>query len=71
LDKDKKGFVDVNDVSKIPEIENNPMRFYICQFMINENNKTDEEIDFEKFVKLIDIFKSNKTEDQHRCKFLI
>lgn len=69
MDKEKKGYVNVNDISKIPEIEKNPLRFYICQFMIKEKNRKNEEVDFEKFVKLIDIFKNSKTDEQYRCKF--
>ena len=44
--------------NKIPEIEKNPLRFYICQYLANQN--INEEIDFETFLRLIDIFKNNK-----------
>ena len=66
LDKDKKGFVSISDVVSIPEIENNPLRFHIAQYM--SNNSENESISFEAFIKVIDIFKSNKKERQ--CKFI-
>jgi serine/threonine-protein phosphatase 2B regulatory subunit len=68
LDKEKKGYVTVKDVLTIPEIVKNPMREYITQFMINQNNRNGDEVDFEKFLKLIDIFKNNKLDEQYKCK---
>lgn len=66
LDKDKKGFVNVEDISKLPEIEKNPLRFYICQNLANQDRNNDE-INFELFLKLIDIFKNNKVHEQSKC----
>ena len=67
LDKDKKGFVDINDLVNIPEVEQNPLRFHIGQYLSNNNEK--EAISFEAFIKLIDIFKNNKTEEQYKFMF--
>lgn len=69
LDKDKKGYVSIDDLSKIPEIEKNPLRFYICQYLSKESKN--EEIDFDTFIKLMDVFKNNKTYDQYKCKLKI
>jgi Ca2+-binding EF-hand superfamily protein len=66
LDKNKKGYVSIDDVSKIPEIEKNPLRFYICQYLSNQSKN--EEVSFETFVKLIDVFKNNKVQEQYKCK---
>jgi hypothetical protein len=57
--------VNIDDLSKIPEIEKNPLRYYICQYL-TKNNKN-EEIDFETFVRVLDMFKNDKTYDQYRC----
>ena len=70
LDKEKKGYVAVKDVLTIPEIVKNPMREYITQFMINQNKINGDEVDFEKFLKLIDIFKNNKLDEQYKCKII-
>ena len=67
LDKEKKGYVTAKDVLTIPEIVKNPMREYITQFMMNHNNMNVDEVDFEKFLKLIDIFKNNKLDEQYKC----
>ena len=37
LDKEKKGFVSITDLVNIPEIENNPLRYHIAQYMSNNN----------------------------------
>jgi hypothetical protein len=31
------------------------------------DSKNDDEVDFEKFIKLIDIFKNNKVQEQYKC----
>ncbi len=67
LDKDKKGFVSISDVVSIQEIENNPLRFHIAQYM--SNSSENESISFEAFIKVIDIFKSNKKEKQYKFIF--
>lgn len=67
LDKDKKGYVSIDDISRIPEFEKNPLRFYICQYLSNQSKN--EEISFETFMKVIDIFKFNKISEQYKCKF--
>ena len=64
LDKDKKGYVSINDLVSIPEVENNPLRYHIAQYM--NDNQENEEITFDTFIKVIDIFKNNKTEDQYK-----
>ena len=64
LDKDKKGYVSITDVVSIPEIENNPLRYHIAQYMSNDNEN--EDISFEAFIKVIDYFKNNKTEKQYK-----
>jgi serine/threonine-protein phosphatase 2B regulatory subunit len=69
LDKDKKGYVSADDFSRIPEIEKNPLRYYICQHLSSDGKN--EEVDFEQFIKLIDIFKNNKSEDQYKCNELV
>jgi len=66
LDKTNKGYVTVDDISKLPEIEKNPLRFYICQYLTT-GCKNEDEVNFELFVKLLDIFKNNKTRSQYRC----
>ena len=33
LDKDKKGYVSINDIVAIPEIENNPLRYHVAQYI--------------------------------------
>ena len=72
LDKSKKGYVTVDDLSKIPEIEKNPLRFYICQYL-TKNSAHEDEINFELFLKTLDIFKNGKTNEQYRCimKFIL
>jgi Ca2+-binding EF-hand superfamily protein len=67
LDKEKKGYVTINDLVEIPEIEANPLRFHIGQYLSN-GNKNDI-IGFEKFLKLIDIFMNKKTDDQTKFMF--
>ena len=67
LDKDKKGYVSINDIVAIPEIENNPLRYHVAQYM--SNNNENEAISFEAFIKVIDIFKNNKTEKQYKFMF--
>ena len=64
LDKDKKGYVSINDLVSIPEVENNPLRYHIAQYM--NDNQENEEITFDTFIKVIDMFKNNKTEDQYK-----
>ena len=64
LDKDKKGYVSITDIVSIPEVENNPLRYHIAQYM--SNNDENEAISFEAFIKVIDIFKNNKTEKQYK-----
>ena len=66
LDTEKKGYVSINDLLKIPEIEQNPLRFHIGQYLSNQSEN--EAISFEAFIKIIDIFKNNKTEEQYKCK---
>ena len=67
LDKNKKGFVSNTAIFSIPEIENNPLRYHIAQYMSNNNEK--EAISFETFIKVIDIFKNNKTEKQYKFMY--
>lgn len=67
LDKDKKGYVSVDDLVHIPEIEQNPLNFYIAKYLTNGNDK--EAISFEAFIKVIDIFKNNKIEEQYQFMF--
>ena len=67
LDKDKKGYVSIEDIVSIPEIENNPLRYHIAQYM--SNNDENEAISFEAFIKVIDIFKNNKTEQQYKFMY--
>ena len=67
LDKKKKGYITVDDLVSIPEVENNPLRYHIAQFM--SDNNENEEISFESFIKVIDIFKNNKTEEQFKFIF--
>ena len=49
----------------IPEIENNPLRFLIAQYMSDKNKNENEAISFESFIKVIDIFKSNKIDKRY------
>ena len=67
LDKDKKGFVSTNDLASIPEVENNPLRYHIAQHM--SDNKENGAISFESFIKVIDIFKNNKTDEQFKFMY--
>ena len=67
LDKDKKSYVSITDIVSIPEIENNPLRFHIAQYM--SNNDENEKISFEAFIKVIDTFKNNKTEKQYKFMY--
>ena len=67
MDKDKKGYVSISDIIEVPEIENNPLRFHIAGYM--SNNSENEAISFEAFIKVIDIFKNNKTEEQYKFMF--
>ena len=69
LDKDDKGYVNINDLVKIPEIEQNPLRYHIAQYM--SNNAEKEAISFEAFIKIIDVFKNNKTEEQYKLMFAL
>ena len=67
LDKDEKGYVTITDLVRIPEIEQNPLRYHIAQYM--SNNAEKEAISFEAFIKIIDVFKNNKTEEQYKLMF--
>ena len=67
LDKEKKGYVSITDLVNIPEIQNNPLRYHIAQYMCNNNDN--EAINFEAFIKVIDIFKNNKTEKQYKFMY--
>ena len=67
LDKEKKGYVSIIDLVNIPEIQNNPLRYHIAQYM-SKNNKN-EAISFEEFIKIIDMFKNNKTEKQYKFMY--
>jgi len=67
LDKDKKGYVTVDDLVSIPEVDNNPLRYHIAQFM--SDNNENEEISFDSFIKVIDMFKNNKTDEQFKFIF--
>ena len=67
LDKDKKGYVSINDIVSIPEVEKNPLRYLIARKMNDE--RENEEITFESFIQVIDMFKNNKTEDQYKFLF--
>ena len=67
LDKEKKGFVSINNLVNIPEIENNPLRYHIAQYM--SNNNENEAISFEAFIKVIDIFKNNKIDKQYKFMY--
>ena len=64
LDKEKKGYVNINNLVEIPEIEQNPLRYHIAQYMSNKSEN--EAISFEAF---IDMFKNNKTEEQYKLMF--
>jgi hypothetical protein len=59
--------VSVEDLTKLPEIEKNPFRYYICQYF-SQKSQRDDEINFEEFMKAIDIFKNGKTQEQYQCK---
>ena len=65
LDTEKKGHVSVNDIIKIPEIEANPLRYRIGEYLAK--NMENETVSFTAFVRLIDIFKNNKVEEQYKC----
>ena len=67
LDKDKKGYVSIEDIVNIPEIENNPLRYLIAQYM--SNNDENEAISFEAYLTVIDIFKNNKIEKQYKFMY--
>ena len=67
LDKDKKGYVSINDLVSIPEVENNPLRYHIAQCM--NGNRENEEITFDSFIQVIDMFKNNKVEEQYKFLF--
>ena len=67
LDKDKKGYVSVTDLVNIPEFSNNPLRYHIAQHM--SNNDDNSSINFESFIKIMDIFKNNKTEKQYKFMY--
>ena len=59
LDKDKKGYVTVDDLVSIPEVDNNPLRYHIAQFM--SDNNENEEISFDSFINnLLDFDKDGK-----------
>ena len=55
----------MNDFSKIPEIEKNPLFNYIGMHLADQSKN--DEVDFENFMKMIDIFKNNKTNEQYKC----
>ena len=57
----------ITDIVSIPEIENNPLRYHIAQYM--SNNNENESISFDAFIKVIDIFKNNKTEEQYKFMY--
>ena len=69
LDKEKKGYVNINNLVEIPEIEQNPLRYHIAQYMSNKSEN--EAISFEAFIKIIDMFKNNKTEEQYKLMFAL
>lgn len=59
----------INDLIKIPEIEQNPLRYHIGQYLSNQEEN--EEIKFESFIKIIDVFKNNKTDEQFKCNIIL
>jgi len=67
LDKNGKGYVTIDDITKIPEIEKNPLRFYICQYLSNSKSGHEDEINFHHFIKILDIFKNEKVNEQYKC----
>ena len=67
LDKEKKGFVSITDLVNIPEFSKNPLRYHVAQNMSNNNNN--DAINFESFMKVMDIFKNNKTEKQYKFMY--
>ena len=67
LDKEKKGYVSITDLVNIPELSKNPLRYHIAQYM--NNNNDNESINFETFIKVMDIFKNNKTEKQFKFMY--
>ena len=67
LDKEKKGYVSITDFVNIPELSKNPLRYHIAQYM--NNDKDNESINFESFIKVMDIFKNNKTEKQYKFMY--
>jgi len=66
LDNNKKGFVSVHDLLSINEIQENPLNNRIgLQLADSEKN---DEVKFEKFINMIDIFKTEKkTIQQYKC----
>ena len=66
LDKEKKGFVSITNLVNIPELSKNPLRYHIAQNMSNNNN---DAVNFDSFIKVIDIFKNNKTEKQYKFMY--
>ena len=46
------------------------LRFHIASYLSNKSENEDA-ISFEAFIKVIDIFKNNKIEEQYKCKLII
>ena len=67
LDKENKGYVSITDLANIPEFSSHPLRYHIAQHM--SDSKENDRIDFETFIKLLDIFKNNKTEEQYKFMY--
>ena len=67
LDKENKGYVSIIDLANIPEFSSHPLRYHIAQHM--SDSKENDRINFETFIKLLDIFKNNKTEEQYKFMY--
>ena len=54
LDKSNKGYVSSNDFIQIKEINQNPLQDYIVTYL--KKNKKSDEINFDSFLYMLDIF---------------
>ena len=66
MDSAGKGFVSIEDLAALPELENNPLRYHIGQKLAIDNDS--EAVDFNKFLKMMLVFKSNDIEKQYKCE---
>lgn len=64
----KKGYVDINDLRKLKEINQNPLQNNILSYLC-QRTKHEGEINFELYVLMLDTFQHKNYEAHKKCNF--